>query len=206
MYCLILDEIDQLVTKEKDVLYAFFEWAKIPDSRLVLFGIANQLDLTTRFLPRLVTKNCEPEYLSFDPYKVNEISAIIKDRLQSLDDSPHTPSKKVDQNGKSILPVMQPMAVEMAARKLAGTGDLRKALDVCLQAIQLVETEAAKSENENAMVTVKHILTAATAMLGSPIINRMKELTLQAKLVLVAIVILIRNNKGQLTTFKVIIC
>jgi cell division control protein 6 len=132
MYLLILDEIDQLATKEKEVLYSFFEWAKSTGSRLVLIGIANQLDLTTKFLPRLQTKNCEPTYLSFDPYKVPEITAIIKDRLSSLEDqTPDSPTKKVDQNGKLSLPIMQPMAVEMAARKLAGTGDLRKALDVC---------------------------------------------------------------------------
>jgi cell division control protein 6 len=132
MYLLILDEIDQLATKHKDVLYSFFEWAKSAGSRLVLIGIANQLDLTTKLLPRLQTKNCEPVYLSFDPYKVPEITAIIKDRLSALEDpTPDSPTKKFDQNGKPVLPIMQPMAVELAARKLAGTGDVRKALDVC---------------------------------------------------------------------------
>lgn len=55
----MLDEIDHLLTKDQDVLYKFFELASYPHSRLALIGIANALDLTTRFLPRLQAKNCK---------------------------------------------------------------------------------------------------------------------------------------------------
>ena len=57
-YFLILDELDQLITKDQEVLYTFFEWASANNSRFAFIGIANQLDLTKRFLPRLATKNC----------------------------------------------------------------------------------------------------------------------------------------------------
>ena len=55
---MILDEIDQLITNGQDVLYQLFEWAADKKSRLVLVGIANALDLTDRFLPRLKAKGC----------------------------------------------------------------------------------------------------------------------------------------------------
>lgn len=55
----ILDEIDQLATKDQDVLYKIFEWATSASSRLVLIGIANALDMTDRLLPRLRAKNCK---------------------------------------------------------------------------------------------------------------------------------------------------
>ena len=55
---LVLDEIDQLVAKDQDVLYRLFELAVQKDSRLVLIGIANAIDLTSRFLPRLKAKHC----------------------------------------------------------------------------------------------------------------------------------------------------
>ncbi len=55
---LILDEIDNLNTKDHDVLYKLFEWPNLPESRFVLIGIANALDLIDRILPRLKSKNC----------------------------------------------------------------------------------------------------------------------------------------------------
>jgi cell division control protein 6 len=50
---LVLDEIDQLESKNQDVLYTVFEWPALASSRLALVGIANTLDLTDRVLPRL---------------------------------------------------------------------------------------------------------------------------------------------------------
>ena len=50
---LVLDEIDQLDSKCNEVLYSLFEWPYLRNSKLVLVGIANSLDLTDRVLPRL---------------------------------------------------------------------------------------------------------------------------------------------------------
>ena len=50
---LVLDEIDQLDSKCHDVLYSLFEWPYLRNSKVVLVGIANSLDLTDRILPRL---------------------------------------------------------------------------------------------------------------------------------------------------------
>ena len=63
----------------------------------------------------------EPELLNFAPYKVPEIVEIIKDRLESLKNSA---------DSETELPLMQQNAIELCARKAAGMGDLRKALDV----------------------------------------------------------------------------
>ena len=57
MFLLMLDEIDQLLAGDAEALYTLFEWAATPTSRLVLVGIANASDLTTRLLPRLEAKN-----------------------------------------------------------------------------------------------------------------------------------------------------
>ena len=50
---LVLDEIDQLDSKCNEVLYSLFEWPYLRNSKLILVGIANSLDLTDRILPRL---------------------------------------------------------------------------------------------------------------------------------------------------------
>jgi len=53
MLVLILDEMDALMTKEQAVLYHLFELPELKQSRAVLVGVANNIDLTVRLLPRL---------------------------------------------------------------------------------------------------------------------------------------------------------
>lgn len=65
MYVVILDELDQLLSNHQQVLYTLFEWAAAPRSRLILIGIANALDLTERFLPRL--RCAGPSSLTISP-------------------------------------------------------------------------------------------------------------------------------------------
>ncbi|KAI9489011.1 P-loop containing nucleoside triphosphate hydrolase protein [Zychaea mexicana] len=216
----ILDEIDHLITRDQDVLYKIFEWASSPASRLVLIGIANALDLTDRLLPRLRTKNCEPQLLDFNPYKVPEISAIIKDRLHSLDADSAAPKE-----GAS-LPLMQPNAVELCARKVAASmGDLRTALDVCRRAIELAEADwkrknqqqkpvlgeqkndAAPQQSKNVdivKVAIPHIMKVLQSVFGSPAVQKLKQLNLQQKVVMGVLMVMMRNaKKEQITLGKV---
>ncbi|KAG0225494.1 AAA ATPase [Actinomortierella wolfii] len=154
MFVLILDEIDQLVTKDQEVLYKLFELTTQEKSRLTLIGIANALDMTDRFLPRLKAKDVEPQLLNFNPYQVADVRNIILDRLFSLEEmfghgassssssSSSTGAAAEDNKKPRIPPLMQRPAIELCARKVAaGTGDLRKALDICRQAIEMVEME-----------------------------------------------------------------
>ncbi|KAF9907319.1 AAA ATPase [Linnemannia zychae] len=165
MFVTILDEMDQLLTKDQEVLYKLFQWSNMDNSKLTLIGIANALDMTDRFLPRLKAKNCEPQLLNFNPYQVAEIREIIMDRLFSLEgnndsakedaenknncsDSRSTATKTASKTGLSrVAPLMQKPAIELCARKVAAaTGDLRKALDICRQTIEMVELETKKKE------------------------------------------------------------
>lgn len=43
---IVLDEIDQLMGKKQTILYRIFEWPALPNTKLILVGIANALDLT----------------------------------------------------------------------------------------------------------------------------------------------------------------
>jgi len=109
--------------------------------------------MTDRFLPRLKAKNCEPQYINFNPYEMSEMVNIIKDRLELLNrkvlnedqesenivhPQPNANAMSIDaikDNNSKIKPqqnyLIQASAIELCARKIAGTGDLRKALDVC---------------------------------------------------------------------------
>lgn len=81
----MLDEIDQLDSRKQSVLYTVFEWPSAPNSKLVLIGIANALDLTDRILPRLQARlDLRPQLLHFTPYTKLEIVNILTERLKQV--------------------------------------------------------------------------------------------------------------------------
>uniref|UniRef100_A0A2Z5U1Y5 Putative Psc4 n=1 Tax=Reticulitermes speratus TaxID=60591 RepID=A0A2Z5U1Y5_9NEOP len=127
MILLVLDEIDQLDSRKQSVLYTIFEWPSAPDSKLVLIGIANALDLTDRILPRLQARlDLRPRLLHFAPYTKLEIVNILTERLKQCDVSAVFPS----------------VALELLAGKVASTcGDIRRALDIGRRVIELAEAQ-----------------------------------------------------------------
>lgn len=126
VFIVTLDEIDHVLSLDLEILYKLFEWSLQKSSRLILVGIANALDLTDRFLPRLKARNMKPHLLPFLPYTAAQIKSVIIAKLKSLvsKDSP-TPD---------YLPFLHPAAIELCSRKVSSqTGDLRKAFDICLE-------------------------------------------------------------------------
>ncbi|KAI8048379.1 P-loop containing nucleoside triphosphate hydrolase protein [Syncephalis plumigaleata] len=177
---IILDEIDHLLTKDQSVLYRLFEWAAQPSARLVLIGIANALDLTERFLPLLCAKNCEPELLNFNPYTVNDIIGILNERLQEA-----TTANGKNATEETALSI-QRTAIELCARKVASaTGDLRKAMDVFRQAIELAEQDyMTKKRAASSNITVAHVLKVLSGVFGSASVQVIRNIGFQQKLVL----------------------
>ncbi|KXS20718.1 P-loop containing nucleoside triphosphate hydrolase protein [Gonapodya prolifera JEL478] len=152
---LLLDEIDHLLppptsrshadvdaanassTAAGEALHGVFALPHLSGSRCVVVGIANALDLAERWMPRLRARGVAPSLVVFTPYTVPQITEILKERVNVA-----AAAMGIDVSGAGgAQPLFQSAAVELAARKTAGTGDLRKALDVCRQAIELAESE-----------------------------------------------------------------
>lgn len=72
-----------------------------PNSRLILIGIANSIDLTERALPRLQALGCRPTLVTFPSYSSLQLECLLQQRLQAL---PGT--------------VFQLQAVHLAAKKV----------------------------------------------------------------------------------------
>ncbi|KIX95994.1 uncharacterized protein Z520_08249 [Fonsecaea multimorphosa CBS 102226] len=147
MHLVLLDEIDTLLGGDCEVLYSIFEWAMHPSSSLILIGIANALDLTDRFLPRLKLRNIKPQLLPFLPYSAQQISAIISNKLRTLmtDDTPA---------GAEFVPLMHPAAIQLAGKKISSqTGDLRKAFSLVRRALDQVEQETLLKMSQEQSVT-----------------------------------------------------
>lgn len=136
VYILALDEIDQIINIDVETLYTIFDWSLRSGSRLLLIGIANALDLTDRFLPRLKARNLKPFLLPFLPYDAAQIAAILRARIQSLLPA-HSTTTPTD-----FTPFIHPTAIQLISKKVAAqSGDLRKAFDIALRAIEVVEAE-----------------------------------------------------------------
>ncbi|AOA64017.1 ATP-binding protein [Komagataella phaffii CBS 7435] len=134
MHIIVLDELDNLIAKNQRVLFQLFSWAShltgAGGPRLILIGIANALDLTDRFIPRLKTNGISPNLLQFHPYNGDQIKTIITKKIQCL---PHRNTNQI----------IHPAALQLCARKASSsTGDLRKAFDVLYQSIELAEASA----------------------------------------------------------------
>lgn len=151
MLLFILDEMDQLESKRQSVLYSIFEWPSIQNSKLILIGIANALDLTDRILPRLQA-NCKlkPRLMHFSPYTKQQICNIISERL----------------NEANVADLFTGTAIQMLAGKVAAvSGDIRKALDISRRVIELSESQKLaqilQPTNGNGMRLCNYILQEA---------------------------------------------
>lgn len=147
--------MDHLLSQSRanEVLYTIFQWTRVPNSKLILIGVANALDLTVRHLPMLTNspkpkpstpkararggsssgslKKAESEstcqLMNFPPYEREDIASILEDRLS------------IAGNASDIF---DPAAIKFVAGKVAAsTGDMRKALNACKTALDTMEKQ-----------------------------------------------------------------
>lgn len=132
--CVVLmDELDQLVTKNQSVMYNFFNWPALRHSRLIVLAVANTMDLPERTLSNKISSRLGLTRITFPGYKHTDLMEIIGSRLSNV------PGNIVD-----------PDAVQFASRKVAAvSGDARRALDICRRAVEIAEqsNEAAIAAN-----------------------------------------------------------
>lgn len=197
-HVVVLDELDHIVTTDQEVLFRMFQWAFGSSSNLVLVGIANALDLTDRFLPRLRSQKLLPEVLTFKPYTAEDVVKIIQERLLSLyeDESKRTLGE---------VPLMHPAAIQFCAKKIAKTtGDLRKAFDVCSLGLEKVAQETPLEESQNLSTAPKvkpnHIAQVCSTAFGESATIRIRRLNLQQKAVLCILVAYEREGTTHTTT------
>ncbi|KAK4152257.1 hypothetical protein C8A00DRAFT_44653 [Chaetomidium leptoderma] len=125
--CVVLmDELDQLVTKNQGVMYNFFNWPGLRHSRLIVLAVANTMDLPERTLSNKISSRLGLTRITFPGYNHEQLMRIVQSRLEGV------PGDIVDGD-----------AVQFAARKVAAvSGDARRALDICRRAVELAEADA----------------------------------------------------------------
>ncbi|KAJ3100023.1 AAA ATPase [Phlyctochytrium bullatum] len=210
MRVVVLDEIDHLISTQRETLYKLFQIPSMAGCKLVLVGIANSIDLLDKHLPNLPEECVAPERLNFCAYNATEIGDIIKARLRDAketlghDLAPLAPKTLPD--GTPLTDFIHPSAIDLCARRVSSSGDLRRALDVCRQSFEILETEVTRkraagtewmANGEMPKVAVTHMLKAsATALVTGPV-QRIMGLSTQQKAVLVALVLVMGKGTSM---------
>ena len=209
--CVVLmDELDQLVTRNQSVMYNFFNWPALRHSRLIVLAVANTMDLPERTLSNKISSRLGLTRITFPGYKHTDLMEIISSRLSNV------PGNIVD-----------PDAIQFASRKVAAvSGDARRALDICRRAVEVAEEAAndmqdeaesppdtpsktpgrqARTDkqkgNEKPRVTIATIKQAIQEATSTPLQQFLRCLPLSAKLFLAAFLSRIRRTGISETTF-----
>lgn len=203
--CVVLmDELDQLVTRNQGVMYNFFNWPQLRHSRLIVLAVANTMDLPERTLSNKISSRLGLTRITFPGYTHTQLMAIIQSRLEGV--------------GQVIV---EPDAVQFASRKVAAvSGDARRALDICRRAVEIAEQESvdAEKEKENAVpdtpsktparqkvpwlgptlkkgiVNIATIRRAITEATSTPMAAYLRSLPLASKLFLAALLARLRRT------------
>jgi origin recognition complex subunit 1 len=184
---LLVDEMDQLVTRSQSVLYNIFEWPMHRDSCLSVIGIANTIDLPERFLPRVLSR-LGLQRVAFQPYSQQQIQCIIRSRLKDLE-------------GCSGEALFDRQAIEYVARKVAAvSGDVRRALELCRRGAEMAceknnnNNAAESSEEVTEKVTIRHIDSAIKEMFGASHMKLLEALPELDKIVLGFLIIELKKS------------
>lgn len=166
----LIDEMDQLVTKSQSVMYNLFNWPTFKQSRLIVVAIANTMDLPERIFSNKITSRLGLFRIQFQGYTHNQLREIIESRL-------------VGQQ------VVEKDAIEYASRKVASvSGDARRALDICRRAVELAELDGRQT------VKIAHIRHAIDETAHEPKYMFLQDLPLASKILLSAVLAQVRRS------------
>lgn len=201
--CVVLmDELDQLVTRNQGVMYNFFNWPQLRHSRLIVLAVANTMDLPERTLSNKISSRLGLTRITFPGYNHSQLMTIIESRLEGV--------------GRVIV---GSDAMQFASRKVAAvSGDARRALDICRRAVEIAEQETQDAGKENqvpdtpsktpgrqalsltgptaksGIVTIATIKRAISEATSTPLAAYLRSLPLAGKLTLAALLACIRRT------------
>jgi len=177
---IILDEIDSLIKKMgDDFLYNFTRINQdLKKAKVSIIGITNDLHFIDILDPRVKSSLGEEEIL-FPPYNALELQDILKQR-GAFGFQPNVLSEEVI-----------PKCAALAAQE---HGDARRALDLLR-----VAGEIAERQNDE-KITEKHVDMALEKIDYDRVIEFVKSLPKQTKIVLLAIIFLDENKQENIQT------
>ncbi len=171
----ILDEIDKLVRKGDDVLYNLSRInGDLENARISMIGISNDLKFTEFLDPRVKSSLGEEEII-FPPYDAEQIHDILEQRAGL--------AFKSNMLDETVIRLCAAFAAQEH-------GDARRALDLLRVSGELAE------RTKSPVVEEKHVRVAQEKIENDRVVEVVRTLPTQSKLVLLSVLLLskIRNN------------
>jgi cell division control protein 6 len=180
---IMLDEIDKLVEKSgDDVLYNLSRMnSSLDNSRVSIIGISNDLKFTDFLDPRVKSSLGEEEIV-FPPYDANQLRDILTQRADV--------AFKPEALSEDVIPLCAAFAAQEH-------GDARRALDLLRTAGELGEREQAGE------ITEEHVRKAQDKIELDRVVEVVRTLPTQSKLVLYAIVLHEKHGVRNINTGEV---
>jgi len=176
---IILDEIDKLVNKGDDVLYNLTRInSDLKKAKVSLIGVTNDLKFTEFLDPRVKSSLGEEEII-FPPYDANQIRDILNQRAEM--------AFKKNVLEETVIPLC-------AAYAAQEHGDARRALDLLRVSGEIAE------RIKSSKVLEAHVKQAQDKIEVDRIVEVVRTLPSQSKLVLLSVVLLGFNGDSNLTT------
>ena len=180
---IMLDEIDKLVEKSgDDTLYNLSRMnSELDRSRISIMGISNDLKFTDFLDPRVKSSLGEEEIV-FPPYDANQLRDILQHRADI--------SFKQDALTDDVIPLCAAFAAQEH-------GDARRALDLLRTAGELAERSQAE------VVAETHVRQAQDKIELDRVVEVVRTLPTQSKIVLFAVILLEKNGVHNINTGEV---
>jgi cell division control protein 6 len=180
---IMLDEIDKLVEKSgDDTLYNLSRMnSELDNSRVSIIGISNDLKFTDFLDPR-VKSSLGEEDIVFPPYDADQLRDILQHRAETAF------------KGGALSEDVIPLCAAFAAQE---HGDARRALDLLRTAGELAERDGAGE------VTEAYVRQAQDKIELDRVVEVVRTLPTQSKLVLYAIILLEKNGVHNINTGEV---
>ena len=176
---IILDEVDKLVCKGDDVLYNLTRInSDLKRAKVSLIGVTNDLKFTEFLDPRVKSSLGEEEII-FPPYDANQIRDILNQRAEM--------AFKPGVLEETVIPLC-------AAYAAQEHGDARRALDLLRVSGEIAE------RIKSSKVLEAHVKQAQDKIEIDRIVEVVRTLPSQSKLVLLSVVLLGYNGDSNLTT------
>jgi len=183
MVMIALDEVDKLVAKSgDDVLYHLSRInADLRNPRISLIGISNDLKFM-EYLDARVKSSLSEEEIIFHPYDAEQLKDILGQR-----------ARMALEKG-----VLQDNVISMCAALAAKEhGDARRALELLRRAVEIAERKEAGE------VSSDHVKMAQNTIESNRMIEVVKKLPVQSRLVLLGIYIANIRGQDKITTGEI---